>query len=195
MSCLYQKRVQTISDASRKKKKRTNLTTTSGTDKDNWPFNFRVLYFSDCAYEEGEVAPDTKVLQEAHILIHMHTCKVECLCAQEQSWLAYQVCSKDVDLTGHLIKYPAPPLLTRDPTPQPCRSDRSTDGLESHHAPQKGVKHTCFFLLSHHIPQWNDHNRTAVICFLPEDAGNSCPVSLIAKCGLSLTPCLMSPGG
>lgn len=31
--------------------------------------------------------------------------------------------------------------------------------------------------------------------FSSEDAGNSCPVSLIARCGLSLTACLMSPVG
>lgn len=127
----------------------------------------------------------------------MSACEVECLCAQEESWLAYQMCSKDVHFTGHLMKQPGPPLLTRDPTPQPCSTSdtRSADGLESHHAPQKGVECICSFLLSHHIPKWNDHICTAVICFLPEDAGNSCPVSLIARCGLSLTACLMSPVG
>lgn len=143
------------------------------------------------------MAPDTNVLQEAYILMHMHACKVERLCAQEQSWLAYQIHPKDVHLTGYLRKHPAPPLLTGDPTPQPCsRSDtRSTDGLESRHTPPKGVKCICSFLLSHHIPKWNDHVCTAVICFLPEDADNSCLVSLNARCGLSLTACLMSPVG
>lgn len=140
------------------------------------------------------MAPDTNILQEAYIPTHRHACKVVSVCTRaELAGIANMFRGCAFNRTSYETSCSS--FAHRGSHTTALQQARSTDGLESHHAPQKGVKCICSFLLSHHIPKWNDHVCTAIICFLPEDAGNSCPGSLNARCRLSLAACLMSPVG
>ena len=127
----------------------------------------------------------------------MHACKVECLCVQEQSWEANQLCSKCFGCTFNKASYEIPWSFfahkrAQNTALQQVCHQKSRWSLKAI-MPLRRVKCNCSALLSHHIPRWKHHVCTAVICFLLGDAGNSCSVYLITWCTLSLTMCLISP--
>lgn len=92
------------------------------------------------------------------------------------------------------MKHPAPPLLPHH-SPAAGLTQEVQMALKATTPLRKESNAFALFSLSYHTLKWNDHVCTAVICFLPEDADNSCPVSLNARCRLSLIVCLMSPVG
>lgn len=110
---LYQTNVQLISNTSRNKW--INLTAIKkGTDNENRWFNFSsapwkyFIFLIVYAKERRGSTWHLSLLQEAYILIHIHACKVEYLCIQEQSWLEYQVCSRCFGCTLNKISYQIP---------------------------------------------------------------------------------------